>query len=226
MTLRIQHIQHQFATFIRLCTLWCWQSMGWYNAICTQHFVVRWVILQLRQDHCTRGLNAKVGYSFEIRRKTIGEHGVGNINNNDNRFLRIYSERRLRVTFMLIQLKNENKTTLKHPWSKHLYLLNYGLNGRTDLQYAMIIPERCMEHSAVPIIASLVLPSVRAYVLLPVNRRTSAGGISALWSSQQFCPACANWSSQRRLLPKQTALKNRSEISQMPWRFGRLSAKR
>jgi len=115
MTLRIPLAKHRYATFISTYAPTLAsndETKGHYYAM------LRSTLMQVpRKDKLIvlGDFNARSGPDSTIWGNVMGKHGVGNINSNGHRLLRLCSEFDLIVTNTLFQLKHKHKTTWMHP---------------------------------------------------------------------------------------------------------------
>ena len=78
--------------------------------------------------------NARVGTDKHAWPGTLGQHGVGKMNDNGLLLLSKCKEHDLTITNTLFQLPLAHKTTWMHPRSKHWHLIDYVIVRRRDIR--------------------------------------------------------------------------------------------
>ncbi|PFX16641.1 Craniofacial development protein 2 [Stylophora pistillata] len=69
--------------------------------------------------------NARVGRDHSVWENVIGKEGVGNANSNAIQLLTKCAEHQLVITNTLFRQKNRNKTSWRHPRSRHWHIIDY-----------------------------------------------------------------------------------------------------
>lgn len=82
--------------------------------------------------------NARVGTDKPAWPGTLGQHGVGKMNENGLLLLSKCKEHDLTITNTLFQLPLAQKTTWMHPRSKHWHLIDYVIVRRRDIRDVVI----------------------------------------------------------------------------------------
>ena len=82
--------------------------------------------------------NARVGKDHHLWEEVIGHHGIRNCNANGQFLLGLCAEHQLIVTNTIFRLTNRQKTTWRHPRSKHWHILDYILTRARDRRYVRI----------------------------------------------------------------------------------------
>ena len=87
--------------------------------------------------------NARVGQDHTLWKGIIGKQGVGSCNPNGLHLLGLCAENSLAISNTFFRLPNQQKTTWKHPWSKHWTILDYILTRSrylTDILVTQSMP--------------------------------------------------------------------------------------
>ncbi|XP_076049515.1 uncharacterized protein LOC143030242 [Oratosquilla oratoria] len=87
--------------------------------------------------------NARVGRDHHLWSGIIGPHGTGNCNANGQLLLGLCAEHELIITNTLFRLPTRQKTTWRHPRSKHWHTLDYALTrtrNRKDVRITRSMP--------------------------------------------------------------------------------------
>ena len=87
--------------------------------------------------------NARVGRDSTSWEGVIGKQGVGNCNSNGTLLLQFCSEHDLLITNTIFRLATRNKTSWKHPRSKHWHLIDYIITRKRDRQDVRITKAMC-----------------------------------------------------------------------------------
>ncbi|XP_022793399.1 craniofacial development protein 2-like [Stylophora pistillata] len=86
------------------------------------------VLTQIPSNHkiiLLGDFNARVGRDRSVWKNVIGKEGVGNANSNGIQLLTKYAEHQLVITNTLFRQKNRNKTSWRHPRSRHWHMIDY-----------------------------------------------------------------------------------------------------
>ena len=78
--------------------------------------------------------NARVGRDFELWKRVLGRHGIGNCNVSWCLLLEFHSKHQLAITNILFQQKDRFQATWRHPRSRHWHLLDYVLTRQHDMR--------------------------------------------------------------------------------------------
>ena len=82
--------------------------------------------------------NARVGQDHTLLKGIIGKQGVGSCNANGLHLLGLCAENDLAISNTFFRLQNRQKTTGKHPRSKHWTILDYILTRSRDLSNILL----------------------------------------------------------------------------------------
>ena len=82
--------------------------------------------------------NARVGRDHSVWGNVIGKEGEGNANSNGVQLLTKCAEHQLMITNTLFRQKNRNKTSWRHPRSRHWHMIDYIIIRSCDRKDVLI----------------------------------------------------------------------------------------
>ena len=100
------------------------------------------VLTQIPSNHkiiLLGDFNARVGRDHSVWENVIGKEGVGNANSNGIQLLTKCAEHQLVITNTLFRQKNRNKTSWRHPRSRHWHMIDYVIVRCCDRKDVLII---------------------------------------------------------------------------------------